>query len=152
MAAAASHAGVYSDTGTAAQVTEALRGLVFTPTAGQVAAGQTVTTDFTIVDTDTATASATDSTTTVVTTDTGPRTLTWTGAANTSFTNAANWDDTTFGHTPALWAENASDTVAFGSNGRRDHQRERIPRRPCRSAAVAPGNWRPARTWQPPAA
>ncbi len=112
------NAGVYSDTGTAAQVTEALRGLVFTPTVGEVAAGQTVTTGFTVGDTDTATASATDSTTTVVTTDTGPRTLTWTGAANTSFTNAANWDDTTFGHSPALWAENASDTVAFDSGGR----------------------------------
>ena len=110
--------GVYSDTGTAAQVSGALQGLVFTPTAGQVAAGKTVTTGFTIVDTNTATASATDSTTTVVTTDTGPRTLTWTGAANTGFTNAANWDDTTFGYNPALWAENASDTVAFDSGGR----------------------------------
>lgn len=63
---------------------------MFTSTAGQVAAGQTVTTAFTIVHTDTATASATDSTTTAVTTDTGPRTLIWTGGANTGFTNAAN--------------------------------------------------------------
>ena len=63
--------GVYTDTGTAAVVTAALDALVFTPTINQVAPGQTVTTTFTIADTDTALATATDSTTTVVATDVG---------------------------------------------------------------------------------
>ena len=68
--------GVYTDTGTAAVVTAALDALVFTPTANQVAPGQTVTTTFTIADTDTALATVTDSTTTVVATDVGAPTLT----------------------------------------------------------------------------
>ena len=69
-------AGVYTDTGTAAAVTAALDALVFTPAINQVMAGQTVTTTFTIADTDTALATATDSTTTVVATDVGAPTLT----------------------------------------------------------------------------
>ncbi len=73
--------GVYTNTGTAAVVTAALDGLVFTPTANQVAPGSTVTTGFTIVDTDTALATATDSTTTVVATDVAvPPTITGTVA------------------------------------------------------------------------
>ena len=63
--------GVYGVTGTAAAVSAALDALVFTPTANQVAPGSTVTTDFTITDTDTAGAAATDSATTVVATDIG---------------------------------------------------------------------------------
>jgi hypothetical protein len=58
--------GVYTVTGTAAAVTAALDGLVFTPTAHQLA--QSVTTTFTIMATDTVGAIATDSTTTVVAT------------------------------------------------------------------------------------
>ncbi len=58
--------GVYTDIGTAAAVTAALDGLVFTPTFQQVAPGQTVTTRFVINDTDTAGASATNATTSVV--------------------------------------------------------------------------------------
>ena len=46
--------GVYTDTGTVAAVTAALDGLVFTPTANQVAPGLTVTTSFTISDKDSA--------------------------------------------------------------------------------------------------
>ena len=69
-------AGVYTVTGTAAAVTAALDGLAFTPAINQVAPDQTVTTTFTIVDTDTALAAATDSTTTVIATDVGAPTLT----------------------------------------------------------------------------
>ena len=68
--------GVYTDTGTAAVVTAALDALVFTPTINEVTPGQTVTTTFTIADTDTALATATDSTTTVIATDLGAPTLT----------------------------------------------------------------------------
>jgi hypothetical protein len=62
---------VYTDTGTAAAITTALDGLVFTPSVQQAASGQTVTTTFTIKVTDTAGASAADSTASVVTTETG---------------------------------------------------------------------------------
>jgi hypothetical protein len=57
--------GEYRVTGTAAEVAAALRGLVFIPTPHQVAPQQTVTTTFTINDSDTAEQSVTDSATTV---------------------------------------------------------------------------------------
>jgi hypothetical protein len=60
--------GVYSVTGTDAAVTTAVDGLVFTPTAHQVAPGGSVTTTFTIAATDTAGGTNSDSTTTVDTT------------------------------------------------------------------------------------
>ena len=63
--------GIYSTTGTAAAVTAALDGLVFTPTAGQAAAGQTVTTGFAIEVVDTATAFKADTITSVVAAATG---------------------------------------------------------------------------------
>ncbi len=60
--------GVYSVTGTDAAVTAAVDGLVFTPTAHQVAPGGSVTTTFTITATDTAGASASDANTTLAAT------------------------------------------------------------------------------------
>jgi hypothetical protein len=60
--------GSYQVSGTAAQVTEALQGLVFTPTAHQVAPGGAVTTGFTIAVADTAGQTATDAMTSVVAT------------------------------------------------------------------------------------
>jgi hypothetical protein len=72
--------GVYTVTGSASVVTSAVDGLVFTPTLDQAPAGQTVTTTFTISDTDTAGATATNSTTSVVATAT-PITATQVAAA-----------------------------------------------------------------------
>jgi plastocyanin len=60
--------GVFIVAGTAAAVTAAVDGLVFTPTAHQVAPGHTVTTSFTIAVTDTVGATASDSATFVVVT------------------------------------------------------------------------------------
>ena len=60
--------GVYTVTGSAAGVTTAIRGLVFTPTAHQVAPTSSVTTAFTITDTDSANATVTDKSTTVIAT------------------------------------------------------------------------------------
>jgi uncharacterized repeat protein (TIGR03803 family) len=67
--------GVYTITGAPATVTTALDGLVFTPAIHQVAAGQTVTTSFTINVTDTAGLTASDSATSVVTTAAPPATI-----------------------------------------------------------------------------
>jgi plastocyanin len=60
--------GAYTFTGSAAAVSTALQGLIFTPTAHQVSPGQTVATTFTVTDTDTAQQTAADSTTTVIAT------------------------------------------------------------------------------------
>jgi hypothetical protein len=60
--------GVYTVTGSASAVTTALDGLVFTPTADETAPGQSVTTGFTISDTNSAQQTTTNSTTSVVAT------------------------------------------------------------------------------------
>ena len=57
--------GVYTVTGTDTAVSAAVDGLVFTPTAHQVAPGSSVTTTFTIQATDTAGGTTSNSTTTV---------------------------------------------------------------------------------------
>jgi hypothetical protein len=61
-------AGVYTVTGSDADVTQALRGLVFTPTAHQIAPGETVTTSFTVAATDTSGAMTTVDTASVIAT------------------------------------------------------------------------------------
>ncbi|MGZ8174520.1 MULTISPECIES: beta strand repeat-containing protein, partial [Methylobacter] len=60
--------GVYTFTGTVAEVNTAILGLIFTPTANRVAPGSTETTTFTVVSTDVAGNQVTNNTTTVVTT------------------------------------------------------------------------------------
>jgi autotransporter passenger strand-loop-strand repeat protein len=60
--------GVYAISGSANAVSEAIDGLVFTPTGQQVAPGETVTTTFTIQDTDSAGVTTTNTTTSVVAT------------------------------------------------------------------------------------
>lgn len=109
--------GVYKITGSAGSVTAALQNLVFTPTAHQVAPDETVTTVFTITDTDSASVSATPATIELNTIATAPRTLLWTGEGTATFNDAQNWDDTTYQNNPALWAQNATDSVVLGAAG-----------------------------------
>jgi hypothetical protein len=61
-------AGVFTVIGSTGLVTAALDGLMFTPTIHQVAPGRFVVTDFSILDTDTASQTASDTTTSVIAT------------------------------------------------------------------------------------
>ena len=73
--------GVYTATGNAGAVNSALDALIFTPTANQMAPGLTVTTGFTITDSDTTALTATDTITSVIATDVAvPPTITGTKA------------------------------------------------------------------------
>jgi plastocyanin len=102
--------GVYSITGSDLTVTTALDGLVFTPTAHQVAPGDTVTTGFTIQDTDTAGSSSSDGTTTVIATATSdPPAIVGTTAGQTTTDEASlspfsavSISDVDFGQTETL--------------------------------------------------
>ena len=113
--------GVYTDSGTAAAVTTALDGLVFTPAANQVAPGQTVTTTFTITDTNTAGASATDSTTTVVATDVAvPPTISGTvaGQAITDQATISPFSTVAIADANAGQTEIVTVTLSAAGNGR----------------------------------
>ena len=112
--------GVYSDTGTAAAVTAALDALVFTPTANQVAPGQTVITGFTITDTDTAGVAATDSTTTVVATDVAvPPTIAGTiaGQPTTDLATIAPFSKVTIADLNLGQTETVTVTLSAVANG-----------------------------------
>ncbi len=98
-------AGTFTFNGTAAQVTTAIRGLVFQPTANQVPPGSTVTTRFTVSANDGVAPAVTNNTTTVIATSindapvlvpSGVRTLTGTNEDTTSpATTVANIIGTT---------------------------------------------------------
>ena len=107
--------GVFTDTGAATAVTAALDGLVFTPTAQEVAPGQTVTTTFTIEDTDTAGFSATDSTTTVIATNNSS--LTTLPADSTYTVTSPDQTIQLGGGDSRLSIQNVSDTEVFGDAG-----------------------------------
>jgi serralysin len=112
--------GVYTDAGTAAAVTTALDGLVFTPTVNQVAPGQTVTTGFVISDKDTAGGTATDSTTTVVATDTAvPPTITGTlaGQRTTDRATVAPFANVTIADSNLGQTETVTVTLSAAANG-----------------------------------
>ena len=102
--------GVYTDAGSATSLTAALDGLVFTPTAHQVAPGQTVTTTFTIKDTDIARGTATDSTTTVVATAVGPTVITVAGSGQLVDPGIGN-------HTIQFLAGTSGDTLVLHESG-----------------------------------
>jgi hypothetical protein len=107
--------GVYTDTGATTAVTAALDGLVFTPTAHEAAPGQTVTTTFTIQDTDTDGATATDSTTTVIATNNSS--LTTLPADSTYTVTSPDQTIQLGGGDSRLSIQNVSDTEVFGDAG-----------------------------------
>ena len=112
--------GVYTDAGTAAAVTTALDGLVFTPTANQVAPGQAVTTTFAISDTDTALATVTDSTTSVVATDVAvPPTITGTlaGQLTSDRQTIAPFSKVTIADLNVGQTETVTVTLSAAANG-----------------------------------
>ena len=86
--------GVYTFSGTAANATTAIRGLVFTPAANRVAPGSTETTTFTISTNDGVASAVTNNTTTVVSTsiNNAPVFVTATTASFTVMANSSNTD------------------------------------------------------------
>ena len=82
--------GVYSDTGSAAAVSAALDGLLFTPTPHQVSPGQSVATGFTILDVDTAGAYASNAAAGVTAIAPVASGTTWTVSTATTVANILN--------------------------------------------------------------
>ena len=112
--------GVYSDTGSAASVTQDLAGLTFIPTAEQVAPGGTVTTTFSISDTDTAASSVGDNTTSVVATAVAvPPTISNTVArqAGTDHTSIAPFSLVVIGDPNVGQTDTATVTLSASANG-----------------------------------
>jgi hypothetical protein len=113
-------ADVYTATGSASAMTAALDALVFTPTANQVAPGQTVTTDFTITDTDTAALTATDTITSVIATDVGVSpTISGTkaGQAITDLQTITPFSGVTIGDANIGQTETLTVTLSAAANG-----------------------------------
>jgi plastocyanin len=108
-------AGTYTLQGAATAVTSALEALVFTPTSGEVSAGSTVTTTFTLIDSQTAngsTVSATNTATTVVATAVN-HAMTITGAATSVTTDETTTLKPLATVTLSDATSNASDTVTI---------------------------------------
>lgn len=97
--------GVYTETGTAATLTTDLDALVFTPTAGEVAIGDTVTTGFTIAVSDATMSTATDSSTSVVATAVQPPTRNFTITDTTTGTTISTMGTVYSGPVAGLTSE-----------------------------------------------
>ena len=106
--------GVYTASGTAADVTGDLQGLVFTPALGFP--GQSITTTFTINDTDGASVSATDTTTSIVASAGPVITVTSPTVAATGLTAISLFDNVTITDNPDQ-IETVSMTVVDAANG-----------------------------------
>ena len=111
--------GLYTVTGTASQVTAALDGLVFVSTIIQGPPGQTVTTTFTIQDSDTAGLSVTDSTSNVIAATVAPPTITGIGVGQITTDQAgiAPFAGVTITDPNAGQTETVTVTLSAAANG-----------------------------------
>ena len=111
--------GSYTDTGSAGSVTQDLNGLLFNPSEGQVAVGQTVTTRFTIADVDTIRSTATDSTTSVTATAIAAPTVhnTVSGQALNDQATIAPFSGVTIADANSGQTETVTVTLSAAANG-----------------------------------